>query len=622
MSARPSIISGPSSPPPLQRTVTDLLRERCFIQPDGPAVVAVQQTREITYSQLSQRTELLASGLARLGLSKDDRLGIMLANRLEYTEVFLAGAQLGAYSTLFNYAYTSNELMTALSACQCNILVTTLANSRYDYQQTLERVSDDPPAFLKHIIVLPDINQTSVNLPQSRLFCTYDDVLNLGKAYPVKQLSPPSSCHDIVNLQFTSGSTGVPKAAALTHYGIVNNARYLALRMKLEPSDRLLVPVPLFHAFGLIMGICVALASGAQIVLPSEFYDPAAALEAVEKYRCTTIYGVPTMFVDMLSHARFGQTVRASLKRGLIAGSSMPDGLLNSVVREFPLQTVFATWGMTELSSVATMTHASDPRTKQTQTAGQLLPNLTAKIVVPGTGRTVPWGERGEIVVAGFGVMDCYYMDPARTKETIKFHKGDESNPQSVGLTGSLGIPYRWLHTGDEGYLDPDGYFVITGRIKDLIIRGGENISPIEIEGRLFEHPSIKQVAVFAVPSTRYGEEVAAILEIAEGLNVNARPKSAGLRAWVQQKLARYKAPVHIWWLGDVARGLPEAWPKTANGKIRKDELRAIGNSKHPILNTYTRKEPCLTPNRDFSTAESIWNRKGDTVCSVVKSIW
>ncbi|KAL2839428.1 acetyl-CoA synthetase-like protein [Aspergillus pseudodeflectus] len=567
----PSIVRGPLTPPPLERTISDLLNERCTVQPHTLAIAALQQNQQLLWSDLRHRVDRLVSGLAALGLSKGHRLGVMLGNRLEYMEIFLAGAELGAYVTLLNYGYTAQELVAALKVSQCSILITTLKTSRYNYQAALECLKRKVSS-LEHIIILPDIDQRNVQLPSGSEFWPYMEVV-AGAPLGNPSATPAGSHRDILNLQFTSGSTGLPKAAALTQYGITNSARYLALRMEVTPQDRLLVPVPLFHAFGLIMGLCVSIASGAAAILPSEYYDPVAALRAVERYRCTGIYGVPTMMVDMLSHPDLAKTSRSSLRFGLMAGAPMPDGLLNRAIATFPLQTVFASWGMTELSSVATMTKTGDPACKY-QTAGQLLPNMAAKIVEPGTGRPVPWGERGEIVVSGFGVMHSYYNDPTRTAETLRVHREDlETGGAGRDPSGAL---YRWLHTGDEAYVDEDGYFIITGRIKDLIIRGGENISPLEIEARLFEHPQINQASVFAIPSARYGEEVAAILELREE-NGKIRPSDAQIRGWVQQTLARYKAPAYIWWLGDAEQGVPATWPTTANGKIRKVKLRELG---------------------------------------------
>jgi acyl-CoA synthetase (AMP-forming)/AMP-acid ligase II len=251
---------------------------------------------------------------------------------------------------------------------------------------------------------------------------------------------------------------------------------------------------------------------------------------------------------------------------GLLAGSAMPDGLLNRIQTGFPIRDIYTNWGMTELSSIATMTVASDPVEKKLKSAGRLLPNFTGKIVDPSTSKTLPWGHRGEIVISGFGVMHSYYGQADRTAEAIRRHSVDDDDRR------------QWMHTGDEGYLDKEGYFVITGRIKDLIIRGGENISPIEIESRLYQHPAIKQCAVFAVPSRRYGEEVAAMLELSN--DGQQRPSDTEIRSFVVKELARYKAPKHIWWLGDAAAGVPCEWPKTANGKLRKDDIRAIGKGE------------------------------------------
>lgn len=254
----------------------------------------------------------------------------------------------------------------------------------------------------------------------------------------------------------------------------------------------------------------------------------------------------------------------------MMAGSAMPEELLTRVMTRFPIPHLFTNWGMTELSSVATMTTASDPIAKKMKTAGRLLPNFRAKVVDPQTAMTLPWGQRGEIVVSGFGVMHSYYNDSQRTRQAVRHHGERDQN-------GEL---WRWMHTGDEGYLDEEGYFVITGRIKDLIIRGGENISPLEIEARLYEHPAVKQAAVFGVPSPRYGEEVAAMLEL-EDRFAGIHPSNAEIKEWVRQELSRFKTPKYMWWLGDKRAGVPDEWPKTANGKLKKGDIRKIGEGKY-----------------------------------------
>lgn len=270
--------------------------------------------------------------------------------------------------------------------------------------------------------------------------------------------------------------------------------------------------------------------------------------------------------------SEIGKSKPTQSRFGLISGSALPEGLLVRVGTKFPIPHLNTNWGMTELSSIVTMTTAADPMEKKMKTAGRLLPNFSAKIVEPGTGKCLSWGQRGEIVISGYGLMHSYFGDEEKTAEALKQHPEDLL-PGQAGRDPN-GQPRVWMHTGDEGYFDPDGYFVITGRIKDLVIRGGENISPVEVEERLYMHSAIKQAAVFGIPSQRYGEEVAALLEVEEGCE---RPADEEIRTWVRQTLARYKAPVKIWWLGDRTRGIPAEWPKTSNGKLKKKDIKAIG---------------------------------------------
>ncbi|CAK7212823.1 hypothetical protein SBRCBS47491_001595 [Sporothrix bragantina] len=572
---RLSIISGPSEPDLLRCTFNDILRERVRLQPNHVAVASQHQSNiRLTYSELHQQSSQLALALyTSLGVRRGDRVAVLLGNCYEYTVIMLACSQLGAYFTLFNYAYTRTELMNALQAATPRVLFTTATTSRCNYLPVLEDLKRDVGTTgLQHTVLLDDGIRALASDNSGLQFITYRDLMqNDSSASPesrarVAELEQQVSDTDILNLQFTSGSTGQPKTVALTQHGMVNSARYIALLMQIQPTDAINVPVPLFHAFGLVIGFCAALMAGASIVLPSEYFDAGATLEAVERFGCTGLYGVTTMFVDMLSDARFASTNRSTLRFGVMAGSAMPKGLLTRVIEKFPIRDIFTNWGMTELSSIATMTVAGDPVSKKLNSAGRLLPNFTARIVDPNNPfQTLPWGQRGEIVVSGFGVMHSYYGQPSWTAKAI-LNTGDGQ---------------RWMHTGDEGYLDDDGYFVITGRIKDLIIRGGENISPNEIEARLFQHPAIKQCSVFGVPSERYGEEVAAILE-ADGAvegKTRGRPSDVEVRAWVRQTLSRYKAPVYIWWLGDANEGarVPSEWPKTANGKLRKGDIRKIG---------------------------------------------
>ncbi|KAH7379126.1 hypothetical protein DE146DRAFT_773866 [Phaeosphaeria sp. MPI-PUGE-AT-0046c] len=573
---RLSILSGPSSPSLLEWTFNDVLEQRCAAHAEHIALVSPQQGISYTFAELQHRARRLAYGLHNLGVGRGDRVGVLLGNRAEYVEIFFACAKLGAYATLINYAYSHHEFLGALRTTNPKVLFATQKTSKFEYRSMLEKAFTVQS--LEKIVLLQQIGLPmelrDANLPNG--YVSYETLAQMGNALNISTegLERDVRPEDILNLQFTSGSTGLPKSAALTHRSMVNSARYIGLQMDIDETDSISIPVPLFHAFGLIIGVCTAYLYGSAIVLPSEYWDVDATLRSVEEHKCTGLYGVTTMFVDELSHPRFAATNRSSLKFGIIAGSAMPEELLHRVMTGFPIPRLYTNWGMTELSSIATMTTSTDSVTKKMRTAGRLLPNLSGKIVEPNTGRVLPWGEKGEIVISGWAVMRGYYENEEQTRNTIRKHVED----MRVGQLGvdPVGQHREWMHTGDEGFLDEDGYFVITGRIKDLIIRGGENISPVEIESVLWEHPAVKQAVVFGVASDRYGEEVATVLEVSE-THQGQKPSLRDLREWVGQLLSRYKVPVHIWWLGDEEAGLPKEWPKTANGKLRKMDVKMIG---------------------------------------------
>ncbi|PMD34482.1 acetyl-CoA synthetase-like protein [Hyaloscypha variabilis F] len=563
---RLSIVQGPSHPPLMKITLGELTRRQSRKHGDRVAVIAQHQNEEITYSQLHKHSDDLAAGMVAMGTKRGDRVAVMLGNRSEYVYLLVACSKIGAIITLLNYAYSHTEILAALSTTRPKLFFTTLGTSKYDYRPCLSKLEQRIIPSLNMVVLLQDVDGIYLPGQSSPFFERFESLLETGRRQNInwKTFENRIQDTDILNLQFTSGSTGAPKAAALTHHGMLNCARYIGMKMDIRETDNVVIPVPLFHAFGLIIG--------AATVLPSEYFDAALTLKAVQRYRCTGLYGVTTMFIDQLSHPDFTHTNRTSLRFGLMAGSAMPEDLLLRVINKFPIKHIYTNWGMTELSSIATMTSASDPISKKQKTAGKILPNLTAKIVVPNTGTVLPWGARGEIVVSGFSVMHSYFEDDERTMGSIKHHPEDFEIMELKQQHGAA--PRRWMHTGDEGYLDEDGYLVVTGRIKDLIIRGGENIAPLEIEERLFEHPAIKQACVFGIPNDRYGEVVAAFLELENGL---ARPEDEKIREWVRGTLSRYKVPVRIWWLGDVEKGCPVEWPKTANGKLRKKDIREIG---------------------------------------------
>ena len=441
----------------------------------------------------------------------------------------------------------------------------------YDNTQTLPKIAEEVPS-VKRFVIMDDIaRRYKLSGPLARS-AAYEEYLrpfdaNVS-ALPKVSISP----HAMVNVQFTSGSTGLPKSVALSHYNIMNCGRNIWQQTRMTDQDRICLPVPLFHSFGMIVGVSSSAVGGSVLVLPHEIFSSKKALECVEKYKCTALYGVPTMFVTEMAEKDFDSYDRSTLQFAIIAGAAMPPELLRRINNAFPIPRVYTCWGMTELSSFATMMHETDPYEKRIKTAGRMFPNFVAKIVKPNTGKVMPWGEKGEIVASGYGQMSEYLHNKAKTEEALRQHEED-LEPGGVGPLGD-GTLRKWMHTGDEGFLDPEGYFVISGRIKDLVIRGGENIAPMEIEDRLVEHQAIAQASIIGVPDDKYGEELGAFVELREGCK---QPSEDELRAFVREKLARFKAPRYFFWLGSPK--VPEQWPKTASGKILKPDLRKIVKS-------------------------------------------
>lgn len=445
----------------------------------------------------------------------------------------------------------------------------------YDNTRILPQIATEVPS-IERFVIMDDIERKyQLSTPLQRSIA-YEEYLKPHTALDKAALpQTPISPHDMVNVQFTSGSTGLPKPVALSHYNIMNCGRNIAQQTRMTAEHVVCLPVPLFHSFGMIVGISSSTVAGSALVLPHEIFNAGKTLECIERYKCTAIYGVPTMFITEMAQKSFNKTDRSTIKFGIIAGAAMPPELLKRITSSFPLPRLYTCWGMTELSSFATMMHETDSFDKRTTTAGRLFPNFVAKVVEPNTGKPVPWGEKGEFVVSGYGQMSEYLHHKKKTDEALRCHEED-LHPGGVGSLddGSL---RKWMHTGDEGFFDNEGYFIISGRIKDLVIRGGENISPMEIEDRLIEHENIVQAQIIGVPDEKYGEELGAFLELKEG---STRPSDDDLRAFVREKLARFKAPRYFWWLGGDQDGIiPTEWPKTASGKVSKPELRNLVKS-------------------------------------------
>ncbi|KAK5065163.1 hypothetical protein LTR84_000999 [Exophiala bonariae] len=542
-----SIVYGPRAPVPLTLTFGQLLDHHAEVRPSSPAVLSHVQGCTVTFKELKDRSISLAKAMSHAGIKKGSMVGIISGTRYEYLEIFFACARLGAALILFNYAYTESEMLALLKAIKTQMLFTPAGFARYDYNNVLKNASSSVPE-LENIIVLADIFDEHHVADKSKQYQDYEVFLK-SKSGSAWSPDPTISPHDMVNVQFTSGSTGLPKSVALSHYNIMNCG-----------------------SFGMIVAISTCAVAGSSLVFPSELYDPAAALHCIEKYKCTALYGVTTMFITEMANANFAKTDKSSLKFGIVAGSAMPPEFLRRVMKEFSIPRIYSCWGMTELSSFVTMMHETDPWEKRIHTTGRLFPDFILKIVEPNSGKAVPWGEKGEVVVSGYGQMSEYLGNKEKTDEALRHHEDDldERGVGGIGQRGSKNLRL-WMHTGDEGMLDDDGYLVFTGRIKDLIIRGGENITPLEIEERLSEMEAIVQASIVGVPDDKYGETVGAFIEVKEG---SQRPTDDEVRKWVRAKLAYFKAPAHIWWLGD--KNVIEEWPKTMSGKISKPELRQL----------------------------------------------
>lgn len=484
------------------------------------------------------------------GVKKGDVVAILMGNRTEYVEVFFACAKVGALIALANYGYSEGELKSVLSSCGASVLVMVPGFDRYDYSEWIPRLKDGIST-LRNIVL---VNGTSAHA------LSYENVISQGAKSTINlfKIADSIESEEILNLQFTSGSTGNPKASALTHHGLYNAGRFIGDTMYLTRDDRICTPVPLFHSFGLIIGLATAVAHGASIILPSEVFDNEATLQSVQRNKCTGIYGVTTMFISEMMHPNFKKYSMDSLRFAIVAGSAVPEPLVRRIWDAFGITQTHTNWGLTESASICTMTRSTDPLTKRTTTSGRLFPGFSAKIVDPATNMIVPFGSRGEIVLRGYGIQKEYYGNEKKTREAHQISPED-------GL--------EWFHTGDEGFIDAEGYFCITGRIKDMVIRGGENIAPLEIEQRLVEHPAVAQVSVIGVPDEKYGEQIAAFLEYSGTGDI---PQDEELRAWVRATLARFKQPKYFWWLGGREEFL--VWPKTQSGKLRKPDLRIIGN--------------------------------------------
>jgi fatty-acyl-CoA synthase len=531
--ALPSYSSGTASLPLLGDTIGANLDRTAARVGEHEALVECATGRRWSYPQLVAEVDACALGLDALGVAKGDRVGIWSPNCAEWAFVQYATAKLGAVLVNINPAYRTHELAYVLRQAGISVLVSAPSFRTSDYRSMVAEVRDGCPA-LREVLFLGDADW-------ERLMATGRD----GDRARLARREAELSADDPINIQYTSGTTGFPKGATLTHHNLLNNAFFVGEGCGYTEADRVCIPVPYYHCFGMGMGNLACTSHGATAVIPAPGFDPAATLRAVQDERCTSLYGVPTMFIAELALPDVGDYDLSSLRTGIMAGSPCPVEVMKRVVEELGMTEVTICYGMTETSPVSTQTGATDDLDRRTSTVGRVHPHLEVKIVDPVTGLTVPRGETGEFCTRGYSVMLGYWDEPEKTAEAID---------------GA-----RWMHTGDLAVMDAEGYVNIVGRIKDMVIRGGENVYPREIEEFLYTHPDIVDAQVIGVPDERFGEELMAWVRLRPG----AAPLTAeGLRAFCDGRLAHYKIPRYVKVVDD--------FPMTVTGKIRKVEMRQV----------------------------------------------
>lgn len=555
-----SHVRGATDPRLSDKTIAQWLDATAARYPQGLACVFRETSIRWTWQQLRNESLKLACGLHALGLRRGERIGIWSPNRHEWVLTQYAAARLGLVLVNINPAYRLSELEYALNKVGCRAIVTAPEFKTSQYLQMLQSLAPEmersAPGQL-NAQRLPGL-QFIIRMGRAQTpgCFNFADILGLADAASearVCAIGDTLDCHDAINIQFTSGTTGNPKGATLTHHNIVNNARFVARAMQLTDQDRLAIPVPLYHCFGMVMGSLACAVTGATMVFPSEGFEPQATLQAVHDERCTALHGVPTMFIAELALPEFGQFDLRSLRTGIMAGSPCPVEVMKQVNARMHMTEVTIAYGMTETSPVSFQSDTTDPLERRVSTVGRVQPHLEVKIV-DSAGRTVAVGDSGELCTRGYSVMQGYWGDVQRTREAVRD---------------------GWMHTGDLATIDADGYCNIVGRVKDMLIRGGENVYPREVEEFLFRHPLISQVQVFGVPDARYGEEVCAWIVLKPG----AACTEDDIRAFCRDQIAHYKVPRHVRFVSEL--------PMTVTGKAQKFMMRKamvdeLGLCEHP----------------------------------------
>lgn len=545
-----SYASGESSVPLLGETIGVAFDRTVTRWGDRPGLSVCQQGIRWTYRELSERVDACAAGLLALGLQPGDRVGIWSPNNAEWVITQFATAKAGLILVNINPAYRLAELEYVLNKVGCRALIaaTAFKTSAYiDMLNTLApELSSSSPGDLK-AARLPNLGVViQIGQPEARGTLGFDTLCTLGSAGErarLAELAKTLQFDQPINIQFTSGTTGQPKGATLTHHNILNNGYFLGETMRYTEQDKVCIPVPLYHCFGMVIGNLACISHGAAMVLPGEGFDPLETLKAVASEKCTALYGVPTMFIAELDHPEFKTFDLSSLRTGMMAGAPCPVEVMRRCIADMHLTQITIGYGMTETSPVSTQTRIGDSLEQQIGTVGRVHPHIEIKIV-DGEGRVVPRGVSGELCTRGYSVMLGYWDDPERTAEAIDRN--------------------RWMHTGDLATMDDHGYCQIVGRIKDMVIRGGENIYPREIEEFLYRHPAIQDVQVFGVADARYGEELCAWIMLRPGSVLEAE----AVKAFCNGQIAHYKVPRHIRFV--------DAFPMTVTGKVQKFVMRQL----------------------------------------------